>query len=240
MIPEHYLSAVIITVIIVLLYVLYYITVYTKVQHWIYRTFAHIVNETVFRAVFSRLSGFILFGLVTVLIFKQVYGTEFNFLSMPEEHFSEICIWCFVLTLFVIFIAYLNVKKSKENPYPQFKIDKWTNSYKLLSYISWIFYLSGYEFMFRGVLLFGTVDKIGYYPATILNVVLYALVHIPKGKKEVLGCFLMGPILCLLAIRTQSIVIPIIVHIALCLSNEYFSIQTVILNQKKINSNYEL
>jgi membrane protease YdiL (CAAX protease family) len=237
MVPEHYLSAVFITVIIVLLYGLYYITVYTKIRHWIYRTFAHIVNETVFQAVFSRLSGFILFGLVTVFIFKQFYGAEFKFLSIPEEHFDEICLWCFVLTLFVILVAYLNVKNTKNNPYPHFKIDKWTNSYKLLSYISWIFYLLGYEFMFRGVLLFGTVEKIGYYPATILNVVLYALAHIPKGRKEIVGCFLMGPILCWLAIRTQSIVIPIIVHIALCLANEYFSIQTVILNQKKSISN---
>jgi membrane protease YdiL (CAAX protease family) len=196
------------------------------------------VDETVFHAVFFRLSGFILFGPVTLFIFKQIYGAEFDFMTMPEEYFNEICLWVLSLTLFVIFIAYLNVKNTKKNPYPHFKIDKWTNSYQMLSYVSWALYLLGYEFMFRGVLLFGTVEEIGYYPAIILNVVLYAFVHIPKGRKEVLGCFLMGPILCFLALKTQSIVIPIIVHIALCLANEYFSIRIVILSQRKLNSQY--
>jgi membrane protease YdiL (CAAX protease family) len=238
MVFEYYLSSIFITAIILLLYALYYVAAYTKVQHWIYHTFAHIVNETVFRAVFSRLSGFIMFGLVTLFIFKQIYGAEFDFLTISDEHFNKICLWSFGLTLFVVAIAYLNVRNTKQNPYPQFKIDKWTNSYKLLSYTSWIFYLTGYEFMFRGVLLFGTVEEIGYYPAIILNVLLYAFVHIPKGGKEVLGCFLMGPILCFLALKTHSIIIPIIVHIALCLANEYFSIRMVVFNRRKIESQY--
>jgi membrane protease YdiL (CAAX protease family) len=238
MVFEYYLSAIFITVTIVLLYALYYVAAYTRIQQWIYQTFARIVNQTVFHAVFSRLSGFIVFGVVTIFIFQRIYGAEFDFLTIQDEHFDEICLWSFSLALFVIAIAYLNVRNTKRNPYPHFKIDKWTNSYKMLSYISWIFYLAGYEFMFRGILLFGTVEEIGYYPAIILNVLLYALVHIPKGGKEVLGCFLMGPILCFLALKTQSIIIPIIVHVALCLANEYFSIRMVVFNRKKINSQY--
>jgi membrane protease YdiL (CAAX protease family) len=238
MVFEYYLSAIFITVTIILLYALYYITAYTRVQNWIYRRFAHIVNETVFRAVFSRLLGFVIFGIVSLFIFNRIYGAEFDFLGIPEEHFNEVCLWNFSLTIFVIVIAYFNVRNTKQNPYPQFKIEKWTNSYKLLSYISWIFYLLGYEFMFRGILLFGTVEEIGYYPAIILNVILYAFFHIPKGGKEVLGCFIMGPVLCFLALKTQSIIIPVIVHIALCLANEYFSIQIAVFNQKKSVSQY--
>jgi membrane protease YdiL (CAAX protease family) len=79
--------------------------------------------------------------------------------------------------------------------------------------------------MFRGVLLFGTVEKIGDYPAILLNVVLYAIAHIPKGLKEILGCFILGPILCILALEMHNIIVPTILHIIVCLSNEYFSIR---------------
>jgi membrane protease YdiL (CAAX protease family) len=77
------------------------------------------------------------------------------------------------------------------------------------------------------------VEAMGYYPAIILNVFLYAFGHIPKGWKEVLGCILLGPVLCVLALKTQNIAIPILVHLALCLSNEFFSIRAEELAQKK-------
>jgi membrane protease YdiL (CAAX protease family) len=225
MLFEHNVSAVLVTAIVIALYGLYYGIVYTKVSRWIYRTFAAKLNETVFHAVFFRLSGFVIFGLGTAFIFYTILGAKFNFLSLQIDRFNEILPWIFVLFLIAIIIPYINVRMSKQSQYPQFKINKWTNSYKWLSYITWTLYLMGYEFMFRGVLLFGTVESFGYYLAVILNVVLYAFVHIPKGKKEVLGCFILGPILCITALETNTIFVPIVLHIAVCLTNEYFSIR---------------
>jgi membrane protease YdiL (CAAX protease family) len=230
MVFEHYLSAFFIISIIVLLYGIYYILSYTKIQTWIYRNFAAQTNESIFHAVFFRMGGFCLFGITSAVIFKS-YDVEFDFLFVQSQYMLEIGLWSCFLTLFFILVAYINVKNSKQSHYPQFKIDNWTVSYKLLTYFSWILYLLGYEFMFRGILLFGIVEEVGYYPAIIFNVALYAFVHIPKGKKEVLGCLMLGPILCVLALKTNCILIPIIVHNALCLSNEYFSIRT--LNPKK-------
>ncbi len=238
MVFEHYLSAAFITSIVILLYTIYHIIVYTKVGDWVYRKFAGRINESVFRAVFFRLSGFVLFGLVTAFVFSKIYGAELDFLTVQSHYFDGVILLSFALALLTITITYINVKNCKQNPYPQFKIDNWTNPYKFLSYITWILYLIGYEFMFRGVLLFGTIEEIGYYPAIILNVGLYAFVHIPKGKKEVLGCFIMGPILCILAIKTYSILLPVILHLSLCLSNEYFSIRTEIFNRRRVSSSY--
>lgn len=225
MVSEHYLSAAFIITIVILIYTLYYGIVYTQISDWVYHTFAEGVNKSVFQTIFFRLSGFILFGLCTAFIFKIIYAVEFDFLSLQISHFYQLFPWIVVLFLTAIIVPYLHVRNTKSSLYPQFKIHNWTNTYKLLSYITWIFYLIGYEFMFRGVLLFGTVEEIGYYPAILLNVFLYAFVHIPKGIKEVLGCFILGPILCVLALNTNNILIPIILHISVCLSNEYFSIR---------------
>jgi len=222
---EHYLSAIYVTVIVILIYVLYYGIAYTKIYNWIYRTFAAKVNESVFHAVFFRLSGFVLFGLLAAFIFSKIHIVKFDFISLKINYLYQIIPYFLVLLPLTIIVPYINVKKSKQTQYPQFKIKNWTISYKLLSYITWTLYLIGYEFMFRGILLFGTAEKIGCYPAVLLNVILYAIVHIPKGWKEVLGCFILGPILCVFALATHNILIPIILHVSLCLSNEYFSIR---------------
>jgi membrane protease YdiL (CAAX protease family) len=223
----HNLSPILITIIVVLLYALYYIVAYSSLNKRIYRTFAAKINETVFHSVFFRLSGFVIFGLLSAFIFHQIYGVKFDFLTQPIEHFKEMLPWTIALFLIAIIIPYMNVRNSKRSQYPQFKIENWTISYQLLSYTTWMLYLMGYEFMFRGILLFGTVGEMGYYPAIILNVVLYALAHIPKGWKEVLGCFILGPILCAVALYTHNIIIPTILHITVCLCNEYFSIRKV-------------
>ena len=225
MLSEHYLSAGFIAAVVILLYALYYGIAYTRISVWIYRTFARTVNESVFHAVFFRLLGFVLFGLGSAFIFKAIYAAELDFLSLQINHFHRLLPWIFVLFLLTIIVPYFNVKNSKRSLYPQFKLTRWTASYKLLSYVTWTLYLMGYEFMFRGILLFGTIEEIGYYPAVILNVFLYAFVHIPKGKKEVLGCFILGPILCAVAVTTHNILIPTALHVSLCLWNEYFSIR---------------
>ena len=238
MVFGQYLSAFFIVRVIILLYGLYYVLAYTKVYDWISNSFTTNRNKTVFHSIFFRLLGFVIFGLISALIFYKMYDAELDFLTIPLKDVTEIIGWTLVLSLIAILVAYINVKNSEKTHYPQFKLDRWTLPYKCLTYSTWILYLIGYEFMFRGILLFGTIEELGYYPAIILNVVLYALVHIHKGWKEVLGCFILGPILCVMALKTDCLITPIVVHLSLCLSNEFFSIRKEKLKQKEIASCY--
>jgi len=232
MVFTEYLSDVYIISIVIGIYALYYAFAYTKMYDWIYVRFGISRNRTVFHAIFFRLAGFLFFGIIPWILFR-VHGVEFDFLTIEKEHLFDTLLWTVVFSTIAIVLAYINVRISKQSIYPQFKIDKWTTTYKWLTYSTWILYLTAYEFMFRGLLLFGLVEEFGYYESIILNVVLYAFVHIPKGMKEVLGCFIMGPILCVIALHTENISAPIIIHISLCLTNEYFSIRK---QQKKISA----
>jgi membrane protease YdiL (CAAX protease family) len=224
MVFTEYLSDGYIISIVIAVYALYYAFAYTKVYGWIYRRFGIPFNQTVFHATFFRLAGFFFFGIIPWILFRM-HEVEFDFLIIEKNEMARTLFFTPILSLIAVAVAYINVKNSKETIYPQFKIEKWTAAYKLLTYSTWILYLTGYEFMFRGLLLFGLVEEFGKYPAIILNVVLYAFVHIPKGIKEVVGCFIMGPILCLTALHTGNVFAPIIIHISLCLANEYFSIR---------------
>jgi len=190
----------------------------------IYLRFGIKFNRTVFHATFFRLAGFFCFGVITFILFST-QEAEFDFLTIEKEQLADTLFWTTILSVIAFTAGYINVKISKTTIYPQFQIEKWTPAYKLLTYSTWILYLIGYEFMFRGLLLFGIVEEFGKLPSIILNVVLYAFVHIPKGIKEALGCFILGPILCIVALYTETIFAPIVIHISLCLSNEFFSIR---------------
>ena len=224
MVFTEYLSNGYIISIVIAIYALYYALAYTKMYDGIYRRFGIAFNHTVFHAVFFRLTGFVCFGIIPLILFGR-YEIEFDFLTIEKGHLVDTMFWTALLSFIAVVVGYINVKTSKTSIYPQFKIERWTVGYKFLTYATWILYLTGYEFMFRGLLLFGIVEEFGYYPSIILNVVLYAFVHIPKGLKEALGCFILGPILCVAALHTETILVPVIIHISLCLSNEYFSIR---------------
>ncbi|MCL2132438.1 MAG: CPBP family intramembrane metalloprotease [Lentimicrobiaceae bacterium] len=236
MVFTQYLSDGYIISIVIAVYALYYAFAYTKMYDGIYRRFGIPFNQTVFHATFFRLAGFFFFGIIPWILFS-VHEVEFDFLTIGKGRLADTLFWAVICSLIAVAIAYINVKKSKKTAYPQFKIERWTAAYKGLTYTTWILYLIGYEFMFRGLLLFGIVEEFGKLPTIILNVVLYAFVHIPKGLKEVVGCLILGPILCLAALHTENIFAPIIIHISLCLSNEYFSIRkkTKMLTKKILN-----
>lgn len=90
---------------------------------------------------------------------------------------------------------------------------------------TWIAYLFGYELMFRGLLLFTTVEFMGAWPAIILNTALYALVHIPKNLEETIGAVPLGLLLCLITLSTGTFWVAFGVHVCLALSNFFFSLR---------------
>ena len=73
-------------------------------------------------------------------------------------------------------------------------------------------YLFVYELWFRGFLLFETIRLFGIPAAVSLNILLYALLHIFKSKKEILACIPFGLILCFLSIFFNAAWPAIILH----------------------------
>lgn len=65
------------------------------------------------------------------------------------------------------------------------------------------------EFIFRGYLLNRWTLRLGVIPAVILSSGLFAFLH-----SDMLGAFVFGVVLCLLSMKTRSLIGPIIVHMA--------------------------
>ncbi|MCS7263845.1 MAG: CPBP family intramembrane metalloprotease [Armatimonadetes bacterium] len=89
-------------------------------------------------------------------------------------------------------------------------------------WLSLLAYMTGWEFLFRGFLLFGLAGKpkkVELVPRTLkvwsaigFSTFLFGLSHWGKPLLELLGSFIAGVVLCLIAWRTRSCLAPILLH----------------------------
>jgi membrane protease YdiL (CAAX protease family) len=96
--------------------------------------------------------------------------------------------------------------------YPEMRDVTWSARLDLLNAFSWTVYLSAYELLFRGLLLFPLASALGAWVALLISSALYTFAHLPKHPLEsatvVPGGFLLGA----LALHTGSVVGQIIAH----------------------------
>lgn len=172
---------------------------------------------------FQRISGFILFGCVPlVIVLYSGHGLNSFGVSSPV---SGTYMWTLIFSAIIIPLNFINARTAENlEVYPQIRKDVWSLQLISLSALSWIGYLTAYEFLFRGFLLFSTIPLLGIWPAIGLNVVLYSLAHLHKGSKEMLGAVPLGFVVCYLTYITGSFWVALFIHLVLALSNEWFSI----------------
>jgi len=178
------------------------------------------------KVVLQRIWGFLFLGIapavIILLVFKddiQNFGLGFSFLNSPP--------WWVLLLLGIIVVAgYFNASKPGNLVlYPQIRIKRWSHSILALSGASWVLFLVGYEFFFRGFLLFATLQIMAPWAAIALNCSLYAFAHFYKGPGETFGAIPLGILLCYLTVLTGNIWTAVIIHSVMALSNEWWSIR---------------
>ncbi|MCX6297031.1 MAG: CPBP family intramembrane metalloprotease [Bacteroidetes bacterium] len=104
------------------------------------------------------------------------------------------------------------------------RLKEWNKKRISINILAWASYLFAYEFMFRGILLITCYHSFGFWPAVAINLSLYSATHIPKGLTETIGAIPYGLLLCFITISTGSIAVSFLTHLALALSNDYFSV----------------
>ncbi len=135
--------------------------------------------------------------------------------------------------LFSLFFSLLSVlvnffaagKEENVAMYPQLRISYWSPAVFLLNTLTWSVYLIAYEILFRGYLFLACLELYGLTTATIINVGLYALAHLPKSIKESLLTIPFGALLCILTGYTGNVWSAVIIHLVLALSNDYYALR---------------
>jgi membrane protease YdiL (CAAX protease family) len=178
------------------------------------------------QVILQRMLGLIFLGIVSSLIILGIpgmalkdYGLSFSFSALPPW-------WSFLLIPLILGLGSITAGSSRNLAmYPQIRLKNWTPRPLLISAISWILFLIGYEFLFRGFLLNASLDLMNPLPAFALNVALYALAHAYKGPGETYGSIPVGIVLCYLTLITGNIWCAVILHSIMALSNEWLSIR---------------
>lgn len=172
---------------------------------------------------FTKYFGFFAMGVfptVVCLLFLPSYHLADYGLTFISSTTLFSLYWTLGLCALVIPLAYISAKKPKNLiNYPQIRAKIWTRKTVAIHAFGWFIYLFGYEFMFRGILLFPVVDAIGIWPAIAVNIALYSATHIPKGLDETIGAIPLGLVLCILTLASGTIWIALFVHVAMAWTN---------------------
>jgi membrane protease YdiL (CAAX protease family) len=177
------------------------------------------------RVYFRQISGFIFLGCIPALVILTILPGGLAEYGLGFSIGANMLYYTFLLAIIVVVINFF-ASKSPLNleRYPLIRVKEWNAKLLAMSSLGWIIYLIGYEFMFRGFLLFACIDYFGIWPSVAINILIYSFSHIPQGFKEVAGAIPFGFILCYFTILSGTIWAAIILHIVLALSNEWFSI----------------
>src|SRR5690348_6476804 len=135
---------------------------------------------------------------ISVVMMLSVFTGEFadRFLFFPDK----ISIWkgiaflaCFGTIAFFPWNKFNSSDKRTEQAMPHSFLVFVYGSLRLL-------YLISYECFFRGSLLMSLCLLAGVTWGVIINISLYTLVHILKGKKEILACIPFGLLVCVFTV----------------------------------------
>lgn len=178
-----------------------------------------IIRDLGFKIINLRhLLGIVLFSLPVILYFDKI---EFLLRENPfQQSWSMLAI--LALAFIAIKISTTEARRKKLGFIdPKFSINK-----GLIYIVIRLIFLFCYELFFRGVLFIFCLGLIGLIPSILINIFLYALIHITDSKKEIVGSIPFGILLCFFTYYSESIWPAFLIHAALSLGFE-----TILINR---------
>ncbi len=140
-------------------------------------------------------------------------------LSVGDWKFGAMCLLLSLVVMFGLGV-WASGQEEFQDYYRQIALQH--KSSPLLFWLSLFAYMTGWEFLFRGFLLFGLAGepmerelvpkKSKVWVAIGFSTLLFGLSHWGKPLLELVASFIAGMILCLIAWRTKSCLTPVLLH----------------------------
>lgn len=158
--------------------------------------------------------AFILLFIIPLVFIKYVfkdnlknYGLGFGDLKFGLK-FTAIAV-----VILVPFLLAGTFMPNMQSTYPEARSVIGKLKLLLLIELFYMLYYIGWEFFFRGYVLFGLREKLGDLAAILIQTIPSCLMHIGKPGVEIFGSILAGIAFGYLAIRTRSMFYPFIIHL---------------------------
>lgn len=204
---------------------------YHFLAHWpgwyerFFRSLADAYHPTAARFVSQRYTGALFLGVLPLLIYPLATQSGLADIGLGLSLHPHAKYWVPGLWMVIFLVHYLHGRQPDHLAvYPQVRASNWDLRLVLINSASWLAYMTAYEILFRGILLFGTLPLLGAPAAILLNMSLYSLTHIPKGLKETLGALPVGFLFCTITLYTGTIWIALLVHSMLAVANDLFAL----------------
>jgi membrane protease YdiL (CAAX protease family) len=176
--------------------------------------------------VLTKLAGFTLLGVIPALIVVFVF-------QQPLEQYGAGFSWSpFVIgwmvggSILVLIINILHGRRAAHyGVYPLMRYEEWNTGRLLLSLVTSSLFIIGYEFMFRGFLLFALIPVTGVWLAVAINILIYSLAHIHKGLGETIGSIPFGILLCWITLESGNLWAITVIHLTLSLSSDLIALR---------------
>ncbi len=175
-------------------------------------------------AFYWYLSCFVILGLIPFFLGRVCLGMGARDMGVG---FGD---WRFglkaVVFLFLIFLPILvgvSFMPSFHAKYPLFAEARLSPEHFIIYQLAYVVYFIGWEFIFRGFMLFGLRPKLGYH-AVFIQMIPFALLHFGKPQIETLAAVFAGVLLGYLALRARSFWYGWLLHALVAVSNDLLAI----------------
>ncbi len=162
---------------------------------------------------------FILSSLIIRFILKEKlsdYGLRIG------DYKTGLSISLIFIFLMWIIIWFISAAPDFADKYPLLDSAKKSWNEFLIFETGILIYMTAWEFIWRGFMLFGLEEKFGYY-SVLIQMIPFVILHNGKPFPETLGAIFGGIALGVLALRTRSIYYCIITHIGVMYSIDFIS-----------------
>lgn len=163
-----------------------------------------------------QLAGIFLFG---ILPFFFKHPGSFVFLKGID--IANPSTWISIFLVIVSIIIAPKILDKKLRTLPVVHLSSLPSAaFSAAYFIIRILFIVAYECWFRGFFLLDSIEGFGIFWAVVLNLCLYAILHIVNGKDEAIASIPYGLLLCALCIWQGAVWPAVVVHLALTIPYE--------------------
>jgi membrane protease YdiL (CAAX protease family) len=184
------------------------------------------IRGTIGGVVAKRMAGVVILGGGAALVTALFLPLDFAALGLTWAIPPTTWLWVAGASVLIVIGCIATAHKPENyDAYPEMRVPRWGAGPVVANIASCAAYMFAYEFLFRGFLLFACLAAMPAWLAIAVNVVIYALAHVPKGPREALGSLPLGIVLCLSAIETGAIWAAFLIHVVMSQLNDYLAVR---------------
>ena len=180
-------------------------------------------NVYLFEYLYWFVSDFITLFIFSILIIKFIIKEDLRDYGLQLGDYKAGLVFSIIfLGVMIFLVCFISATPDFASKYPHLQSTKnsWKDFYIYES--GMLLYMIGWEFMWRGFMIFGLKEKFGHY-SVLIQMIPFVILHNGKPVPETFGAIAGGIALGMLAFRTKSIYYCIITHMGVMFSIDLIS-----------------